>query len=138
MIEFKIDDSHLINRITGRLLHESSGRTYHEVFNPPKAHMKDDVCISHAFAESNCDNHDHIGCFLQITGEPLIRRADDNVESLKTRLSAYHKQTAPLADFYREKQILTTVDATQKTGHVYTAIREAFGSAKSKDYVKFV
>jgi adenylate kinase len=60
------------------------------------------------------------------------------VESLKTRLSAYHKQTAPLADFYREKQILTTVDAAQQTGHVYTAIRQAFRDSKKKDFVKFV
>jgi adenylate kinase family enzyme len=47
VIEFKIDDSLLISRITGRLLHESSGRTYHEEFNPPKAAMKDDVSIAH-------------------------------------------------------------------------------------------
>lgn len=43
MVEFKIDDSLLIRRITGRLLHEGSGRTYHEEFNPPKVPMKDDV-----------------------------------------------------------------------------------------------
>lgn len=45
VIEFKIDDNLLIRRITGRLLHETSGRTYHEEFNPPKVAMKDDVCF---------------------------------------------------------------------------------------------
>jgi len=115
VIEFKIDDSLLIRRITGRLLHETSGRTYHEEFNPPKVDMRDDI-----------------------TGEPLKRRADDNVDALKIRLGAYHKQTAPLADFYREKKILTTIDAAQHTSQVYSAIRQAFREAKSKDYVKFV
>ena len=43
VIEFKIDDSLLIRRVTGRLLHEASGRTYHEEFSPPKVPMKDDV-----------------------------------------------------------------------------------------------
>ena len=46
-------------------------------FNPPKVEGKDDI-----------------------TGEPLMQRKDDNAESLKTRLSAYHTQTAPIIDFY--------------------------------------
>lgn len=46
VIEFKIDDQLLIKRITGRLVHVKSGRTYHEVFNPPKVPMKDDVSSS--------------------------------------------------------------------------------------------
>lgn len=40
---------------------------------------------------------------LQITGEPLIRRADDNVDALKKRLESYHKQTSPLIDYYQKK-----------------------------------
>lgn len=43
VFEFRIDDNLLVRRITGRLLHESSGRTYHEEFHPPKVYMKDDV-----------------------------------------------------------------------------------------------
>lgn len=43
VIEFGIDDSLLIKRITGRLIHPASGRSYHEEFSPPKEHMKDDV-----------------------------------------------------------------------------------------------
>lgn len=115
VVEFKIDDSLLIRRITGRLLHEASGRTYHEEFNPPKVSMKDDI-----------------------TGDPLKRRADDNVESLKTRLSAYHNQTAPLAGFYREKGILTTIDAAQKSDKVYQTIRQALLKPGKADRVKFV
>ncbi|XP_017491383.1 PREDICTED: adenylate kinase-like, partial [Rhagoletis zephyria] len=101
VIEFKIDDSLLIRRVTGRLLHEASGRTYHEEFSPPKVPMKDDI-----------------------TGEPLKRRSDDNAESLKTRLAAYHRQTAPLSSFYSAKKLLTPVDAAQKADTVYAAIRK--------------
>ena len=47
VFEFKIDDNMLIKRITGRLVHEKSGRTYHEEFNPPKLAMIDDVKCFH-------------------------------------------------------------------------------------------
>jgi adenylate kinase family enzyme len=40
---------------------------------------------------------------LQITGEPLIRRSDDNAETLVKRLEAYHKQTSPLVEYYKLK-----------------------------------
>ena len=43
VVEFKIDDGLLIRRITGRLIHKASGRTYHEEFHPPKVDMVDDV-----------------------------------------------------------------------------------------------
>ena len=63
-VELQIEDSLLVARITGRLIHQSSGRTYHKIFNPPKKEMTDDV-----------------------TGEPLIQRSDDNEDALKKRLS---------------------------------------------------
>lgn len=89
VVEFKIDDELLIRRITGRLIHKASGRSYHEEFHPPKVPMKDDV-----------------------TGEPLERRSDDNVDALKKRLDAYHKQTAPLAHYYAKKGLHTVIDAS--------------------------
>lgn len=69
VIEFAIDDNLLVRRITGRLFHVASGRSYHTEFNPPKKEMTDDI-----------------------TGEPLVRRADDNEETLKRRLGTYHSQ----------------------------------------------
>ncbi|KDN41205.1 Adenylate kinase 1, partial [Rhizoctonia solani AG-8 WAC10335] len=63
VVELKIDDQLLVSRITGRLIHLASGRTYHKEFNPPKKPMTDDV-----------------------TGEPLIQRSDDNAETLRKRL----------------------------------------------------
>jgi adenylate kinase len=62
-VEFKVNDSILIERVEGRRVHLASGRSYHVKFNPPKVEGKDDE-----------------------TGEPLIQRKDDNAEVLKKRL----------------------------------------------------
>jgi len=106
-IEFKIDDDLLIRRITGRLFHKASGRTYHEEFNPPKKPMIDDV-----------------------TGEPLERRSDDNVEALAKRLEAYHAQTAPLAQYYAKNHIHRAVDASLSSSVVFKNILSGFDSLK--------
>ncbi|XP_062520773.1 adenylate kinase 2, mitochondrial-like [Corticium candelabrum] len=103
VIEFGIDDDLLVSRITGRLIHRTSGRTYHTEFNPPKESMKDDV-----------------------TGEPLMRRSDDNAETLKKRLQTYHEQTKPLVDYYQQKGILTRVDASKNPSVVFASILAAF------------
>ncbi|XP_059613466.1 adenylate kinase [Phlebotomus argentipes] len=108
VVEFGIDDSLLVRRITGRLIHPPSGRSYHEEFHPPKSHMKDDV-----------------------TGEPLIRRSDDNVEALKKRLDAYHKQTRPLVDYYALRGLHYRVDAAKKASEVFQNIDSIFLKQRS-------
>jgi len=108
VVEFSIDDSLLVRRITGRLIHKPSGRSYHEEFYPPKVSMTDDI-----------------------TGEPLIRRSDDTEESLIKRLEAYHKQTEPLAAYYARRGIHQKVDASKPAEDVYKAISLIFSSAKS-------
>ncbi|XP_035225973.1 adenylate kinase-like [Stegodyphus dumicola] len=115
VIEFGIDDSLLVRRITGRLIHPPSGRSYHEEFHPPKKPMIDDQ-----------------------TGEPLIRRSDDNAEALRKRLEAYHKQTKPLVDYYKQKGIHTCIDASLDANTVFENIRRTFINAKSKDKVIFM
>ncbi|XP_061453637.1 adenylate kinase 2, mitochondrial isoform X4 [Rhineura floridana] len=115
VIEFNVADSLLIRRITGRLIHPASGRSYHEEFNPPKVHMKDDV-----------------------TGEPLIRRSDDTEGALKTRLKAYHTQTTPLINYYTRRGIHAAVDASQSPDVVFASILAAFSKATCKDLVMFV
>ncbi len=95
-VELQIDDALLVARITGRLIHPASGRSYHTTFNPPKESMKDDI-----------------------TGEPLIQRSDDNAEALKKRLGSYHNQTTPVVDYYRKHGIWHGVDASQKPGQVW-------------------
>ena len=78
ILEINIADNLLVERITGRRIHPSSGRAYHIKFNPPKVENKDDI-----------------------TGEDLITRSDDNEDTVKERLSVYHKQTAKLINFYK-------------------------------------
>ncbi|CAH0562506.1 unnamed protein product [Brassicogethes aeneus] len=103
VIEFGISDSLLVRRITGRMIHQASGRSYHEEFAPPKKPMTDDL-----------------------TGEPLIKRSDDNVEALKKRLNAYHTQTKPLVDYYQIRGIHFAVDAAQSSRDVFKNIDSIF------------
>eukprot|EP01112_Ceratiomyxa_fruticulosa_P021601 TRINITY_DN7662_c0_g1_i1.p1 TRINITY_DN7662_c0_g1~~TRINITY_DN7662_c0_g1_i1.p1 ORF type:complete len:275 (-),score=94.96 TRINITY_DN7662_c0_g1_i1:132-839(-) len=103
VLEFLIDDSLLIERVEGRLVHVPSGRSYNRKFNPPKVPMTDDE-----------------------TGEPLEHRKDDNADTLKTRLQQYHKNTAPVVDYYKKKGILSTIDASQEPNTVYNTITNIF------------
>jgi adenylate kinase len=77
VVEIAVDDSEIIERMSGRRVHLPSGRTYHVKFNPPKIAGKDDV-----------------------TGEDLIQRDDDKEATVKTRLNVYHEQTEPLVSYY--------------------------------------
>jgi len=105
VIELKIDDSLLISRITGRLIHLPSGRTYHKEFNPPKQPGKDDV-----------------------TGEPLTQRSDDNVETLRKRLASYRSQTGPVLEYYKKQGIWKGLDAAQSPKVVWANISKILGS----------
>jgi adenylate kinase len=78
VVEIDVPDEHIIQRITGRRVHPSSGRVYHVDFNPPKTKDRDDV-----------------------TGEPLIQRDDDQEETIKKRLHVYHELTEPLVQYYQ-------------------------------------
>ncbi|XP_035038586.1 adenylate kinase 2, mitochondrial isoform X1 [Hippoglossus stenolepis] len=106
VIEFSVDDSLLVRRICGRLIHQPSGRSYHEEFNPPKESMKDDV-----------------------TGEPLIRRSDDNESTLHSRLDSYHRQTVPLVEYYKARGLHAAIDAAQNPNVVFASIMAAFSAA---------
>lgn len=79
VIEIVVKDDEIIKRISGRRVHQPSGRTYHIDFYPPKQANIDDV-----------------------TGEQLTQRLDDTVETVRNRLSVYHEQTSPLRDFYEQ------------------------------------
>jgi adenylate kinase len=106
-VELKIDDGLLVSRITGRLVHPASGRSYHKIFNPPKEEMKDDI-----------------------TGEPLVQRSDDNADALKKRLVTYHQQTAPVVDYYKKTGIWKGIDASQEPGQVWKQLLGVFGDQK--------
>ncbi|KAL4875569.1 adenylate kinase [Aspergillus karnatakaensis] len=102
-VELQIDDALLVARITGRLVHPASGRSYHKIFNPPKQAMTDDI-----------------------TGEPLIQRSDDNADTLKKRLGTYHAQTAPVCDYYKKTGIWRGIDASQEPGQVWKSLLGVF------------
>jgi adenylate kinase len=102
-VELQIDDSLLVARITGRLIHPASGRSYHKIFNPPKDDMKDDI-----------------------SGEPLIQRSDDNADTLTKRLATYHAQTTPVVDYYKKTGIWRGIDASQEPGQVWKSILGVF------------
>lgn len=77
VLEINVEDEEIVKRLSGRRVHESSGRVYHVVYNPPKSEGVDDE-----------------------TGEPLIQRDDDKEDTVRKRLSVYHDQTEPLVEFY--------------------------------------
>ena len=79
VIEIAVDDDEIVSRLSGRRVHESSGRVYHVEHNPPQ--------------KAGIDNE---------TGEPLIQREDDQESTVRNRLSIYHQQTKPLVNFYTD------------------------------------
>ncbi|KAG0706485.1 P-loop containing nucleoside triphosphate hydrolase protein [Suillus ampliporus] len=109
VVELLIDDQLLISRITGRLIHPASGRTYHREFHPPKKPMTDDE-----------------------TGEPLIQRSDDNVETLRKRLETFHKQTGPVAEYYKTKGLWQGIDAAQSPSVVWDNLGKVFRAPPAK------
>lgn len=104
VVNFNLPDSILVERISGRRVHPASGRSYHTKFNPPKVDGKDDI-----------------------TGELLIQRKDDNVDTLGARLVAFHQQTQPVIDFYRKQGKLTEVNANTSMNSVTEQIRASLG-----------
>jgi len=110
IIQLKVPDEELKVRILGRLIHKESGRTYHAEFNPPKQEMKDDV-----------------------TGEPLIKRSDDNEESLTKRLKQFHDETAPVIQHYIDsnKDCVYEIDANCEPKEVWDKIRIKFNFGES-------
>ena len=79
VIEIAVEDEEIVKRISGRRIHQGSGRVYHIHSHPPKHDNVDDE-----------------------TGEPLILRDDDREEIIRKRLDVYHEQTEPLIDYYQE------------------------------------
>jgi adenylate kinase len=77
VLEIDVPDEAIIERMSGRLFHIASGRSYHVKFNPPKVAGHDDL-----------------------TGEPLIQRDDDKEVTVRKRLEVYQSQTRPLVDYY--------------------------------------
>jgi adenylate kinase len=88
VIEITVDETALVDRIAGRFSCQKCGASYHDRHNRPKQEGVCDICGSRDF----------------------VRRPDDNAETVKARLDAYRKQTAPILPYYRTKGLLRSVD----------------------------
>eukprot|EP00244_Chara_vulgaris_P014103 TRINITY_DN8611_c0_g1_i2.p1 TRINITY_DN8611_c0_g1~~TRINITY_DN8611_c0_g1_i2.p1 ORF type:complete len:240 (+),score=41.91 TRINITY_DN8611_c0_g1_i2:206-925(+) len=102
VLNFEVPDELLVERVTGRWIHPASGRSYHTKFAPPKVPGKDDI-----------------------TGEPLIQRKDDNPDTLKSRLQAFHQQTTPVVDYYLKKKVVSTIHAEKPPPEVTVEIKKS-------------
>ena len=107
VLELTIEDELIINRMSGRRIHQPTGRSYHLEFNPPKEDGIDDF-----------------------TGEPLIQREDDKPETVKNRLEVYREQTNPLIVYYRSKSVQTDlkyieIDGSRAMDEVSSQIKTA-------------
>lgn len=101
VVEMRVQDETLIKRISGRYTCGNCGEGYHDELKAPKVEGVCDVC----------------------GGTDMVRRADDNEESLKTRLMAYYRDTSPLIGYYYAKGQLAPVDGLGEIDEVAKAIR---------------
>ena len=97
----------ILERMTGRRVCPSCGASYHIKFNPPNVAGKCDVC-----------------------GSDVIQRKDDTEETVSERLDVYERQTQPLIDFYKERNLLSIVDGTKAINEVFEGICNILGSVE--------
>jgi adenylate kinase len=108
VIEIKVDDEVIVDRMSGRRVHPGSGRNYHLIYQPPKNEGVDDI-----------------------TGEELIQREDDMPETVKHRLQVYQDETKPLVTYYQSQTSKSSlkyiaVDGSQSVEKVFEDIEQNF------------
>ena len=104
VLELQVEDSVIVERMSGRRVCEHCGASYHLVAVPPKVPGVCDSC-----------------------GGKLIQRHDDEPETVKHRLEVYHKETEPLKDFYAERGLLRSVENQPSVEATTKAILNALG-----------
>ena len=103
-IDVDVPDENIVKRMGGRRACLSCGATYHVVYNPTKVEGVCDAC-----------------------GNPTVLRDDDKPETVLKRLAVYHNQTQPLKDYYKNMNILKSVDGTQPMDKVFADIVAILG-----------
>ena len=104
VVDIELTDDVIVNRLSGRRECSVCGRTYHISHNKPSVEGKCDSC-----------------------GGDLVRRKDDEPETIKNRLAVYHKQTEPLIAFYKERGILLPIDGQGEVADTTNKVFEAMG-----------
>lgn len=105
VININVSSDKLIDRLTGRRVCLNCGGSFHTEFNPPK---KDGVC--------------------DYCSKEIIQRADDNVETVSSRLEVYEAQTKPLIEYYEKKGLIRDIKGEQDIEAVFTDIVKELGS----------
>lgn len=103
----KVPTEYILDRMTGRRVCMSCGASYHIKFNPPKVEGKCDLC-----------------------GSDIIQRKDDEAETVARRLQIYNRETEPLIEYYKSKNLLAEVVGTGTINEVFVNICNVLGSDK--------
>ena len=106
-ISLEVEDAEMVTRIAGRYTCAMCGEGYHDQYKQPKVDGVCDKCGSTEFS----------------------RRADDNAETVASRLEAYHEQTAPLIDYYKDRGVLRKLDAMGQIDQIARGLESIVGDA---------
>ncbi|RLG63353.1 adenylate kinase [archaeon] len=101
VLYLKCSDEQIIKRLTARRICPRCGEVYNIITRPPSDNMRCDKC-----------------------GSSLIQREDDREDVIRKRLDVYHRETAPLVEYYRRNELLEEIDATGTIDEVFAQIRE--------------
>ena len=107
VVYFDVSEPELLRRLTGRRVCRKCGHSYHVTSNPPKRAGVCDAC-----------------------GGELYQRDDDAEATVRNRLEVYRRQTAPLLDYYRQRNLLVTVSGEGPVATIRAAIRSATGAVR--------
>lgn len=102
VLSLEVADEVIVGRISGRLICRSCGNIQHDRFSPPKV-------------AGVCD----------ADGGELYHRDDDKSEVVEERLRVYHSETAPLVNYYKERDVLVEIDGEQSPDDVFRALETA-------------
>ena len=108
VLSIEVDDEAMVQRISGRFTCANCGEGYHDSFKQPKVDGVCDTCGASQF----------------------VRRADDNAETVRARLKAYHVQTKPIIAYYQKRGLVRRIDGMCSIDEVTALVKDAL-----KDYV---
>lgn len=101
VIDIHVEEEVLIERLAGRFMCKNCGATYHKIFNPPTEEGTCDRCGGHEF----------------------YQREDDKPETVKNRLTVNIKSSAPILAYYKEKNVLHTIDGNREIDEVFADVK---------------